>query len=206
MSSVNFNNSEYINKGTTLVPFGNINNPLSEEDINKLVTYCEGVDKEFVTTGDAGEENFVHVGRFMTDVKKPEIVKNEYSQKVIDVLSQPKIKNYISKTVGASKEIFYRRIQFNQIDQNCFVGYHLDIDSNPDYLAACVIQLGKEYKGGIYRVYQKDKSFRDFNAEYGSLIISNCEYPHEVTKVTKGNRKSLVFFISYSNGKNLRKR
>ena len=205
MSESSFSN-EYINKGTMLVPLHDESNPLSEEDISQLVDCCESVDKEFVTTGDAGEKNFVHVGRFMTDVQKPEIVKNEYSKKVIDILSKPKLKDYIKKIVGASKEIFYRRIQFNQIDENCFVGYHLDVDSNPEYLAACVIQLGKEYEGGIYRVYQKDKSFRDFKPKYGSLIISNCEYPHEVTKVTKGNRKSLVFFVSYSNGPNLRER
>ena len=36
------------------------------------------------------------------------------------------------------------KIQYNKIEENCFIGYHLDTDSNPDYLCACVIQLGKK--------------------------------------------------------------
>ena len=68
-----------------------------------------------------------------------------------------------------------------------------------------MIQLGNNFKGGIYRVYQKDKSFNDFHPSKGSLIISNCNYPHEVTKVTMGERKSfLVFFISNHFDKNKR--
>ena len=146
MSESSFSN-EYINKGTMLVPFNDESNPLSEEDISQLVDCCESVDKEFITTGDAGEKNFVHVGRFMTDVQKPEIVKNEYhSKKVIDILSKPKLKDYIKRIVGASKEIFYRRIQFNQIDENCFVGYHLDVDSTQNILLLVSFSLVKNMK------------------------------------------------------------
>ena len=36
------------------------------------------VDKEYISIGDAGENNLL-VGRFMTDVKKPEVVNNGYS-------------------------------------------------------------------------------------------------------------------------------
>ena len=44
----------------------------------------------------------------------------------------------------------------------------------------------------------------DFTSDFGDLIISNCNYPHEVTKVESGNRKSLVFFVSNDAGKNKR--
>ena len=69
-----------------------------------------------------------------------------------------------------------------------FVGYHLDIDSNPDYIFACVIQLGSNFKGGIYRVYNNNnkKKFYDYPPTEGSLILSDCNYPHEVTKVKSG--------------------
>ena len=59
--------------------------------------------------------------------------------------------------------IFIRRIQFNQIDKDCFVGYHLDTDSNPDYIAAGVIQIGSKFEGGLYRVYQKMRVFLIIN-------------------------------------------
>ena len=71
-------------------------------------------------------------------------------------------------------------------------------------MAACVIQLGSDYTGGKYRVYQSDGTFNDFVSGFGDLIISNCNYAHEVTKVESGNRKSLVFFVSKEAGKNKR--
>ena len=34
------------------------------------------------------------------------------------------------------------------------------------------------------------------------IIVSNCDFEHEVTKVTSGKRKSLVFFLVSSDGEN----
>ena len=194
---------EYEAKGTVMIPFKEHLNPLTEKDFESLCEYCEKVEKEFIVIGDAGENNNLMVGRFMTDKFKPEIVKNPYSNKVINILKNKKIVSFIKKILNLKNKIFYRRIQYNQINDGNFVGYHMDIDSNPDYIAACVIQLGEKFKGGMYRVYQKNNSFNDFYPTKGSLIISNCTYPHEVTKVVDGKRKSLVFFVSnhYQNNK-----
>lgn len=194
----------YISKGTVLIPFEDKLNPLSKKDFKNLFEYCEKVDKEFIEVGDAGESNNLMVGRFMTDKIKPEIVKNSYSEKVINILQNNDFKKIIKNTLNLTKDFYIRRIQYNQINKGNFVGYHLDKDSNPDYLAACVIQLGDNFKGGIYRVFQPDKSYNDFIPTKASLIISNCNYPHEVTKVEEGERKSLVFFISYNPGLNSR--
>ncbi len=195
----------YNNKGTIVVNNNSHINPFSEDNIKELDLCCQKVEKEYVSIGDAGENNNLLVGRFMTDVEKPLIVENPYSNKVIDILSNKKINDFIKKILNIeSEETFLRRIQFNQIDKDCFVGYHLDTDSNPDYLTAGVIQLGKNYDGGYYRVYQKDNSCYDYKTSYGDLILSNCKYPHEVTKVIEGERKSLVFFISKYNGENKR--
>ena len=183
------NGTAYIEKGFT---------PFNDEQYLKISEYCNNVEKEFVKVGDADEPNHVNVGRFMTDIKKPEVVDNLYSRKLIDILWSKNIKSYIKFIVNTNDEIYLRRIQYNQINKDCFVGYHLDIDSNPDYLAACVLQLGKNFDGGLYRVYNKNnkKSFIDYKPDYGSLLISDCQYPHEVTKVTDGERGSLVFFVS----------
>ena len=194
----------YISKGTVLIQKNEETNPIRDEDLSKLLNCCNDVEKEFIQIGDAGEKNNLLVGRFMTDVKKPEVVKNPYSEEVINILSQNKVFNLIKQIIGIKKDCYLRRVQFNQIDKNNFVGYHLDTDSNPDYIAACVLQLGDNYTGGKYRVYQKDGTHFDYRSDFGYLIISNCTYPHEVTKVESGNRKSLVFFISEHNGKNKR--
>ena len=87
--------------------------------------------------------------------------------------------------------------------KNAFVGYHLDIDSNPDYLYAVVIQLGSKFTGGKYIVY-KNKIKKSFSPKYMSIIISDCKIPHEVTKVRSGERISFVFFLSENFAKNKR--
>ena len=196
----------YKNNGTIIVPFDNKFNPLSEEDFLNLKKYCDNVEKEFIKIGDAGEKNHLLVGRFITDIKKPEIVKNKYSKKVISILKKKKIISFIKKIIKTKKNLYLRRVQFNEISKNCFVGYHLDVDSNPEYVAACVIQLGSNFKGGLYRVYKnkKTKNFYDDEPSKGSLIISNCLNPHEVTKVKSGKRRSLVFFVSFKKGINKR--
>ncbi len=196
--------NNYVSKGTVLIKKDEKTNPIGEEDLTKLLTCCNEVKKEFIEIGDAGEKNNLLVGRFMTDIKKPEIVKNPYSEDVIKILSQNKVFSLIKQIIGIKKDCHLRRVQFNQIDKNNFVGYHLDTDSNPDYIAACVLQIGDNYTGGKYRVYQKDGSHFDYRSGFGDLIISNCTYPHEVTKVESGNRKSLVFFISEHAGENKR--
>ena len=196
--------NEYQKKGTTLIPFDEGINPFSNEDFKNLFEYCEKVEKEFIEIGDAGEINNLMVARFMSDKNKPEVVDNPYSKKLLEILGKKSFVDLIKNILSLKNEFYLRRVQYNQINKGNFVGYHLDTDSNPDYLAACVIQLGENFDGGIYRVFQKDKSYNDFHPTKGSLIISNCNYPHEVTKVTSGERKSLVFFISNHYGDNER--
>ncbi len=194
----------YLNNGTAYIPVDE--SPLSNDDLENLNKFCLEVDKEFIEIGDAGESNHLLVGRFMTDIEKPEKVNNNFSEKVIKILSSKKVINFIKKICNCNDEIFIRRVQYNEITENCFVGYHLDKDSNPDYLAAIVLQLGVNFNGGLYRVYNKfnKKNYIDYKPNYGSLLISDCEYPHEVTKVESGKRGSLVFFVSKNNGKNPR--
>lgn len=196
---------DYIKKGTIMIPFEKNIDLLTNDDFNKLKEYCNNINKEFITIGDAGEKNYLLVGRFMTDKKKPLIVRNKFSRKLISILEKKEMIDFIKKILGVKRKLYLRRIQYNQIKKNCFVGYHLDTDSNPDYIVACVIQLEAKFTGGIYRVYKKNsKKYYDYPPTKGSLIISNCNYPHEVTKVKSGKRGSLVFFLSFDNGLNKR--
>jgi hypothetical protein len=204
MENLSAHKKNYLEKGTAYIKFEE--NIFTEEEVLELQRICFDVPKEHVEIGDAGESNYLKVGRFMTDTDNPKVVNEEFSISLIKILNKDRAKNVISKILDVNEnDIFYRRIQFNEIFENCFVGLHLDTDSNPDYLAACVLQVGKKFEGGMYRVYQKDKSYFDYKPNYGSLIISDCRYPHEVTKVTKGLRGSLVFFVSKHKGKNRRK-
>ena len=96
----------YSNKGTILVSKNDKANPISKEDLNELLSCCNEVEKEFVEIGDAGESNNLLVGRFMTDVKKPEVVKNPFSEKVISILGKKKVFDFIKKSL-ALMEIYF---------------------------------------------------------------------------------------------------
>ena len=198
-------NTEKLNKdlkkfGTVMVK-GN-KNFISAKDFLIIEKNLKKIPKEYVTIGDAGEKNSVNVSRLMTDIKKPKMVNKRYSKKVINILN----KNYLDtfKKIVSKKKLFIRRAQVNFMKKNSFVGYHLDVDSNPDYLYAVILQLGNKFTGGNYVVYKK-KSKKTFKADYKSVIISDCKIPHEVTKVNSGLRTSFVFFLSNHFKKNQRK-
>ena len=176
-------------------------NFISLKDFNKIEKILHKIPKEYVTIGDAGEKNNVNVSRLTTDIDKPKLVNKKLSKVVIDLLNKeylPKFKNIVSK-----KKLFIRRAQVNFMKKNSFVGYHLDIDSNPDYLYAVILQLGHKYSGGNYVVY-KNNSKKTFKPDYRSIIISDCKIPHEVSKVIDGQRTSFVFFLSSYFSKNKR--
>jgi len=177
----------------------------SEDDFKKLEELLAKLPYEYVSTGDAGEDNSVEVGRLMTDIKHPKIVNESISKLGLEILNKDEhLKFY--KTLLNRDELYLRRVQVNKMHENAFVGHHLDIDSNPDYLAAVVVQFGKNFKGGDYIVYEdkNDDVGLCYTPSYQSMILSNCHYPHEVTKIEKGTRVSLVFFLCGHKSENLR--
>ena len=176
-----------------------------KKDLDKVEKIINHLPYEHIDIGDAGEKNSVEVGRLMTDVKNPKIVNEKVAKSALKILNKSSHINFYKKLLG-KKKLYLRRVQVNKMHKNSFVGYHLDIDSNPDYLAAVVIQLGKKFKGGDYIVYEnkKDKIGLCYTPYYRSMIVSNCNYPHEVTKILKGTRISLVFFLCSHKNENLR--
>jgi len=185
--------------GTILIP--QKNSFIEEKDFKEIEKTLRKIPSELVKIGDAGEKNYVYVSRLMTDIKKPKIVNRRNSKKVLNILN----KNYLPffKKIADKKKLYIRRAQVNNMKKNAFVGYHLDIDSNPDYLYAVIIQLGSQFTGGKYVVY-KNKGKKTFSPKYKSITISDCKIPHKVTKVTSGKRLSFVFFLSENFAKNRR--
>ena len=177
----------------------------SDDDFKNLEELFAKLPYEYVSTGDAGEDNSVEVGRLMTDIKKQKVVNESIANLALKILNKEKHLKFYKKLLNRD-ELHLRRVQVNKMHKDAFVGYHLDIDSNPDYLAAVVVQFGRDFKGGDYIVYEdkKDDVGLCYAPFYQSMIISNCNNPHEVTKIEKGTRISLVFFLCEHKGENLR--
>lgn len=90
---------------------------------------------EWLEVGDADEPNRLEVGRFMTDVDEPVLVNRPLSDKALEIVKKPKYEK-IYWSILDGEDVHVRRMQFNRIHGDEFVGYHLGIDSNPDYEAA----------------------------------------------------------------------
>ena len=167
---------------------------------------------ENITIGDAGEINNCQVGRLMEDHPEtfPKVVNESLSIPILNLFKTSKAKRFFQSFLNNDLPQTIRRSQFNLLGKGSFVGRHLDIDSNPEYQIAAVLQLGSEFKGGEFIVYPaKDSTIEDaqiIKPEYGSLTISFCKSEPEVACVESGIRTSFVNFISNYSGRNKRKK
>lgn len=193
----------YSNNGTIMLD--QKINIFSQVELQQLENLADKLPFEHIEIGDADEPNSLEVGRLITDIDEPKLVNDLISNQVIDIVgSDERMKFY--KFLLDKPELYIRRMQYNVMGEGCFVGLHLDTDSNPDYLVAVVVQLGGDFKGGEYVVYGGGIPPRSFSPTRFSVIFSDCRYEHEVTKIKSGLRKSLVFFLSTNNGSNARER
>lgn len=187
--------------GTVMMPIGE--SFMSEADFTELEQLCARLPYEQVDIGDAGEPNCLGVGRFMTDVEEPKLVNRPVSERALEIVTRPAYIDYLKSVFGLD-EVHIRRMQVNSMSTGSFVGYHLDVDSNPDYVGAIMIQLGKDFAGGDFVVHGGNRPERRFAPYYKSLMMSLCVFPHEVSKVESGQRVSLVYFVSGHGGPNRR--
>ena len=145
----------------------------SQEELDFLSRACQLVPKERIRVGDVGEQNNLDVGRFMEDKK--------------DALP------VFRKVMGG--DFYVRRCQSNVLTEGSFIGKHIDTYSNLRYRYSCVIQFGEDYEGGEFFIEHDEREHR-IKTGYADFLVNRCEIPHGVDQVKKGNRTSLVFFLS----------
>lgn len=186
-------NAKFDRDGSIMFPIGAV---FSKDEIQQLNDWQETLPEEHVLIGDAGEKNSVYVRRVMIDLpgETPKVTEPEASQKIVDLLGDETRSNFFRTLLGQKQYI--RRCQINRMVKDSFIGLHLDTDSNPDYYVSVVIQLGTEFKGGDFVIYDDGKSPKHLVPPYGSVIVSKCKQPHEVLTVEENERVSLVYFYS----------
>lgn len=168
----------------------------SREEFEEMERLYKAVPEELIKIGDAGEPNDLHVGRFMVDKagEVPTLVNRPHSDRLMALLKAPRRADVFRRLLGGDRHI--RRCQVNRMVTTSYIGYHLDVDSNPDYEVSVVLQLGHAFTGGEFVVYPHDGVVNSFTPQYGTAIISKCIFPHEVKRVDSGERVSLVYFYS----------
>ena len=183
---------------------------LSANDVNDIEQQLKKFPLEEITIGDAGEINNCQVGRLMEDQpgEIPKILNQTLSKPILDFYTSPIGKQFFAQFLEQPYPQYVRRSQFNLLGKGSFVGRHLDVDSNPNYQIAAVLQLGSRFEGGDFLVYSSKDSNSDsaqrITPEFGSLTISFCRFEHEVMEVTSGTRTSFVCFITNDNLLNMR--
>lgn len=175
---------------------------LEENDLQFIQSQLDQFPLETITVGDAGEINNCQVGRLMEDQpgQSPRLMNQSLSQGILDLYSSPRAQQFFADFLFQPSPQYVRRSQFNLLGEGSFVGRHLDIDSNPNYQIAAVLQLGSEFEGGDFVVYPSRTSTRAeaqvVSPEYGSITISFCCHEHEVELVSSGIRTSFVCFMA----------
>ena len=187
------------------------NHFISRQEVEFIESKLVHFPLESITVGDAGEINNCQVGRLMEDQPQcsPRIMNNHLSESILSLYQSQIAKEFFASFLTKPNPQYIRRSQFNLLSSGSYVGRHLDIDSNPDYQIAAVLQLGSQFEGGDFVVYYNDidgtEKTQIISPAYGSLTISFCCSEHEVKTVSSGTRTSLVMFIGNDNSPNKRK-
>lgn len=185
---------------------------LNEDEVKRIERYLLEFPLEDITIGDAGEINNCQVGRLMEDQPEeyPRQLNNHLSTPILNLFKKREAQSFFRPYLKSNGEQTIRRCQFNLLKKGCFVGRHLDTDSNPNYEIACVLQLGSKFKGGEFTVFpNKDSTEEDsqvIKPEFGSITISKCKVEHAVNIVLDGTRTSLVAFISNDSDRNIKEK
>ena len=75
---------------------------------------------------------------------------------------------------------------------------HIDLtESHPNRRYNIGVQLNNEYEGGEYVFWDSNENEGMFSKEVGNALAYNCKVPHEIKKITNGERWSLVMPIAH---------
>ncbi len=181
-----------VEKGTLL--YAQQQAPLEESEWRELERLLEQVDYDHVIAGDSSESHSVHVARFVNDVKRPESL-HALTDEVKRIVMSEKMLRFYSQFTGTDM-LCLRRCQANLLLPGDYIGLHKDQDSNPDYIATVVFHFDDAYEGGDFVTHHPDLGARRYHPTGRSVLVNNCEIPHEVTRLAQGKRRTLACFLS----------
>ena len=165
------------NAGTQQMHWKSLYFPLGEhfldlDDVKFVEDQLKKFPLETITVGDAGEINNCQVGRLMEDQpgEVPKLLNAELSRPVLDLYSSARAYDFFQEFLNTGADQFIRRSQFNLLGNGSFVGRHLDVDSNPDYQIAAVLQLGL-FSGGDFIVYPSRDSVLKMHRSFHQNMV-----------------------------------
>lgn len=172
--------------------------PLSPEQWCSVEAMVRDIEYARIVGGDTGDAHSVWVGRFVNDVDTPQLL-HDTSEQLLNVLFSEPMHQFFGQIIG-TRPLCVRRCQANRLFEGDFIGYHVDRDTTPDYLATAVFQLSDAFDGGEFVLYHPDRGHYTVNLPKYSLLLNRGDIPHEVLPVKYGMRQSLACFFSTNFG------
>ena len=106
------------------------------------------------------------------------------------------LKNFFEIKTGISIIEIRPELHFHIYEPNDYFGIH---DDNMDSRVFSVgVLLNDNFDGGDFLLYPTDKNIT-LDKSAGNSYIFPVSIKHEVTKITKGNRYSLIWFLKNTN-------
>jgi predicted 2-oxoglutarate/Fe(II)-dependent dioxygenase YbiX len=151
-----------------------------------------------VVGGDTGDSHSVWVGRFVNDVEKPTLL-HALASGLLDIVMNKEMHAFFGRLVG-DYPLCVRRCQANRLFLKDFIGYHIDQDTTPDYLATAVFQFSDVFEGGEFVLYHPQSGELVIELPKYSVLVMRGDIPHEVMPVRNGVRQTLACFFSTNFG------
>jgi len=172
-----------------------VENFFTKEELSKIISMCDALPKLVGTVGDlTSTELFFKRKSNINFLDDPEF-SWLYAKLCVAI-------NHVNST--NFNKILYglEPIQYSEYDSGYDGFYGIHVDVNPDTQLALrrslsfSVQLSdpNTYTDGELKVYYKDKTVVG-NKNIGDITFFDSSYPHEVTRVTSGIRKSLVGWV-----------
>ena len=172
--------------------------PLSQEQWHVLELLIRDIEYVKIVGGDTGDAHSVWVGRFVNDVDKPQLL-HTASERILQLLLGDVMHRFFAGLIGA-QPLCIRRCQANRLFEDDFIGYHIDQDTTPDYMATAVFQFSDGFEGGEFVLHHPEQGDVTLTLPKYSVLLNRGDIPHQVLPVKHGMRQSLACFFSTNFG------
>ncbi|WP_020413220.1 2OG-Fe(II) oxygenase [Microbulbifer variabilis] len=175
--------------------------PLTQDKLKEIDSIASNLDYEEVLDGDAGDKHNLLVGRLRNDIDLPEDCSNYMPQ--VDLIINNEQMQQFYKGITGFGNVCIRRCQVNRLKVGNFVGLHSDMQGDPDkpdshlgYQFAIVVHIDSYQQQGGETILHFADEVKRINIEPGAMLITDGNLLHEVTRISKGYRETLVYFLS----------
>ncbi len=164
------------------------------EKLEKLIAYdeqkYENVVRDESNQTEALKTASVDVFRIKASEKKPKCTET-YN------LLKTKLTQFMREKTQIDS-LFLDRCQAHIYHENNFLGKHRDRDTHDYYRAVALLNFTdpNDYEGGEFVIDHPIKGPRTYKAPAYSVSITSCGFSHGVSKLTKGQRKTICAFFA----------